>query len=844
MYTDTILFLIGAAGFIILAVSIIYLVGSSKRSKTFKKFILEETEYSTLRNSTFANTGKTDISTVTDYSKTILDDIIESCTVISHTENIFDSRENDDTDIMTLLDKNATDIIDYSKKEHSEKDDMQLLNRLYIIEKIIYSGPMSKVFIAHSVKLNNKCIIKFVTHAIGDVTYEHDKLKDLYHTSLPKIIDVFTDDKGVYLVESYIEGENLSDIMKEVFKSKKVFNQYLIMDWAKQLCNVYSYLHNLPDSPIYHFDIKPANIMVTHGYSLVPIDFGISKRAYSDSKAIVGVSPLYAAPEQFKNHLKIKYKKIIEFRFGNLSDDFSNRIPDARTDIYSLGTVLFELSTGVIPTVNNISSIKNVISHSFAKIILKCIEINPDDRYQSINEMVTDLQKLNAENFKIHRSMVMRRITAVTAVLSFMLMGSGFAGGGYIYQQEALSVVGVEPQYLTISLQQSSELKIEKEMPDGNIIMLNPGDLTWSSGSSNIAKIDGNRIAGINVGETEIEGKYRNHLINIIVNVVEPMDGTVDIVQQYEHGHKVILFGGTAGTDGWREHTDGLLAGEAEFVSPESICITDDGTIYIVDSGVLRRITDNLVESIDIEPFYMTPHIVRCHENDIYILTNEWEETDGSYSYGIVKLLNDGTVEEIYITDAVYTAVEDFGFSPENDDILYFIERNAGMDAVYFKTIDLRNTEDIKTLLTLKSGTVSFTFDKNGTAYFANSETGVIQYYKNGELKYFAGVENEKAFIDGKSPLFYMPQKIKYSENALYVWDFNVLRKITIENKTMIDCITLAGEVSPEFDLEHIEKEYNAENVILANSHLVDFVMNRGNIILTDPKRGVIWEIK
>ncbi|MCL2815043.1 MAG: hypothetical protein FWD23_10635, partial [Oscillospiraceae bacterium] len=61
------------------------------------------------------------------------------------------------------------------------------LEGLYTIEKSIYSGPMSEVFLAKSQKLDNKCIIKFVTHEIGNLSYEHEKLKNLYHTGLPKI---------------------------------------------------------------------------------------------------------------------------------------------------------------------------------------------------------------------------------------------------------------------------------------------------------------------------------------------------------------------------------------------------------------------------------------------------------------------------------------------------------------------------------------------------------------------------------------------------------------------------------------------------------------------------------
>ena len=796
MYIDILLFIIGAVCALILVICLLHLIFSHKKSRAIKKFVKEETEYM-------------------EYSRTMQ-------------ENTFDKN------IGGNKQKNAEDgeLISNPVRHEMNPD---ILKGAYIMEKRIYDGPMSTIFLAKSIKLGSRWIIKFIPHGVGDLVGEHEKLKNLTHISLPKIIDIFEDETGIYLVQSYIDGKNLRDIIKE----NQFFNQFLIVDWGKQLCDVYSYLHTLEESPIYHLDIKPENIMFTHGNRLVPIDFGISKVANDGSDIVAAVSPHYAAPEQFGNINNSRFKEIMALRFGNLPDDYIYWKPDARTDIFSLGVMLFELAVGEIPTVNNISRIKDIVSTDFAKIILKCIKINPSDRYQSMGELRADLQKLNdaVKNFKI--SLIVRKVTAVLAALFFALSAGSLLGGAYLYHQESLAIWGIEPQYMTISLQRSSDLSIEKEMPNGTKSIMALNDLTWTFSSDNIARIDGNRISGMNLGTTRVEGRHRNHLISFVVNVVEPMEGMVDIVQRFDLGRKVLLFGGSTA----REHIDGSLHGEAEFVSPESIDITDDGTIYIADSGVLRKIRGSTVESIDIDPFYMTPNIVRCHKNDVYILTHEWEDFDG-YKYAVVQLLEDGSAKEIYVTDAVFTAIEDFGFLPNDDNLLYFIERNAGMDAVYLKTIDLRKTDNIRTVLTLEKGTASLTFGRDGTIYLANPERGIIQYYNGGELKYFAGVTDEKAFIDGSAPLFYMPQKIKYADNALYVWDFNILRKIFIENGAAVYCITIAGEVSPEFELEKIDKEYNAESIILPNSYYTDFAVRNNAVMLTDPKRGVIWMVR
>jgi hypothetical protein len=131
--------------------------------------------------------------------------------------------------------------------------------------------------------------------------------------------------------------------------------------------------------------------------------------------------------------------------------------------------------------------------------------------------------------------------------------------------------------------------------------------------------------------------------------------------------------------------------------------------------------------------------------------------------------------------------------------------------------------------------------DEQGSVYLANPESGTIQVYRDGKLSYFAGIENEKAFIDGSAPLFFMPQAIKYSDGFLYVWDFNILRRIEIIGKTAGECITIAGEASPEFDMEITQTTWAAEDIVLPNSKLMDFAVTDEGILLTDPMRGVVW---
>ncbi len=817
MYTDTILFLVGSICAFLAVFSVAYLVMSQKRSKVYRDVLRQETELFDALTTTSMLTKGTSSTSTGEKGTELLSSWKTSASANVKLTNII--LKDDSTD---LLHRELPEVIDF--------DDSALEGR-YILRSEIHGGGMSRVFLAASAKLGNKWIVKFIANKNGVLANEENILKLLNHISLPKVIDIFRDEKGIYLVESFIEGVTLD----KVLETRQKINQAIILDWAEQLAQVLNYLHNMEPNPIYHYDLKPSNIMVTHDNRLVLIDFGISKRFGEDESEAVGVTYQYAAPEQLKHRISQKHMPVIESRFGELPADRIYWNPDARTDIYSLGVMLFEFAVGNIPTLQNQNTLKDMVSHELYTIINKCLIIDPTGRYQTAGELLIDLQKVKGSKIKMAKTLFMRKFASVSCAFAIFVSGGSLSSGYYIYAKENAALLDVEPEIVTVSLQQSSELAVKKQMPDGRIILLDNSQIRWSYSQDNVARIDGNRISGMNLGETELLGRYRNKAISLNVRIVEPMDGMVDISQRYQQGHIIKLYAGTTE----REHNDGIL-GEAEFVSPESIAVSDDGTIYVADSGLLRRVRGDQVDSINFEPDFLTPNIIRCYKNEIYILTHEWEEDDGVY-YGIIRLTNDGA-EGLYMADAKFTAVEDFTFTP--DGLICFIDRNEGAYGVFLKTLNPADVEDIKTLCELPKGTAGLTIDERGAVYLTNPETGAIQVWYNGTLSYFAGVENEKSFIDGAAPLFYMPQNIKYKDGFLFVWDFNVLRRISIRDGVAVECITLAGEASPIFDFEIAETQQVTQDIILPNSKLMDFAVKDSSILLTDPKRGVLWWVK
>ena len=736
-----------------------------------------------------------------------------------------------------------------------ENFNTKVLDKHYTLRGELKGGGMGRVFLARKHNPGNDWIVKYVPQHIGSLSKEADILKGLNHPSLPRIIDVFND-RGLYLVQSYIPGTSLLSVLK-AFKAEEdgasIIPVHKLLDWVQQLTEVLEYLHT-SEQPIFHFDLKPSNIMVSRGNKLTLIDFGISRRQ-SDGYGIEAVTFENAAPEQLKNLPKFKniqeqehVEAIMDARFGgfdNLPDSRKNWPLDERTDIYSLGVVLFEAAVGEIPTIGNRTVLRERLPKGLCDIIDKCLEIDPSNRYQSAEELKQAMEEF--KHIKVPGDYgFLRRCNAAKIVSAFMMPIAilALAAGMFIRTIEAAAAMYVNPEVLTISVLQSSEIQITRVFPDvsGNLLgflinnydeqMLDPNQLRWDVTANNIVQVDGNRIMGLQVGETLIHGQYRMQDITMRVNVVEPMDGMVEISMRYRLGHFVQVLAGT----GNRRRVDGILS-IAEFDSPASMDITHNGSIYFADSGWLRRIRDGAVETLDIGPMYLRTHLVRTYHNCVYILTHIWQDDDRR-PHGIIRHTADGA-EMIYIADSRHATVRDFAVA---EDRIYFIERNDGLRTTLLRSVDRRNLADIRTITELPTGTSAITLGIN-KIFLADEMGGIIMAYENEQLFHMAGLPGEKAFIDGTMPHFYRPSRILYYNDALYIWDFNVLRKILLEEGFVREVVSLVGVASPEFSMNFVLRE-EADQIVLPYSRLTDFVILEHQIFLSDPRRGIIWRFE
>ena len=290
-----------------------------------------------------------------------------------------------------------------------------LVDGKYKILSEIGHGGMSIVYMAINEKANKTWAIKEVRkdgvldfEAVRQgLIVETDMLKRLRHPNLPSIIDVIEDETTLLIVMDYIEGNSLSKALEEFGAQPQEY----VIEWAKQLCDVLGYLHSR-QPPIIYRDMKPANIMLKPDGNLTLIDFGTARefkeKNLADTICLGTVG--YAAPEQF----------------GGMGQT------DARTDIYCLGATLYHLVTGCNPSeppyeIKPIREINSSLSSGLERIIQKCTQRNPDDRYQSAAELMYALEHYEEIDDR-YRKKQKRKLGAFIATLACSLV---FAAGGF-----------------------------------------------------------------------------------------------------------------------------------------------------------------------------------------------------------------------------------------------------------------------------------------------------------------------------------------------------------------------------------------------------------------------------
>ncbi len=254
---------------------------------------------------------------------------------------------------------------------------------------------MGVVFRAHDERLDRDVALKLLpAGSIADENAgrrfrkEARALSLLNHPNIATVYDFDTENGVDFLVMELVPGKGLDESVGEGVVAEKD-----ILEWGIQLAEGLMAAH---EKGVLHRDLKPANLRVTPNGRLKVLDFGLAKLLHpvnetaptislSETHSLAGTLP-YMAPEQLKG-----------------------QAVDARCDIYAAGAVLYELATGRRPFQSRVlTALINDILHEapapperrnaaisarLTEIILKCLEKDPDHRYQSAKELAVDLRR-------------------------------------------------------------------------------------------------------------------------------------------------------------------------------------------------------------------------------------------------------------------------------------------------------------------------------------------------------------------------------------------------------------------------------------------------------------------
>jgi len=295
--------------------------------------------------------------------------------------------------------------------------DAQFMKK-YELERELGIGGAGVVVCARHRELDERVAIKFLlsgSESIEAVTRFRREARAAHRVKsehVVGIVDVSTTNTGVpYVVMEYLEGTDLERMLLESPDLQLPVRD--AVEFVLQACEALAECHAIG---IVHRDLKPSNLFCTHGADGLPIikvlDFGISKlgtvtvdEAMTGRHAIMG-SPRYMSPEQFATPADV----------------------DRRTDIWALGVILYELVTGKAPFVGNtligiwervktvtpepIEALRRDAPRGLGPIVLRCLEKNCDDRYQSVAELAKALLPLASERMRATVARVVRILEA------------------------------------------------------------------------------------------------------------------------------------------------------------------------------------------------------------------------------------------------------------------------------------------------------------------------------------------------------------------------------------------------------------------------------------------------
>jgi eukaryotic-like serine/threonine-protein kinase len=269
----------------------------------------------------------------------------------------------------------------------------QVLGERYQIGGVLGRGGMAEVHRGRDLRLNREVAVKVLRSDLArDPSFqvrfrrEAQAAASLNHPAIVAVYDTGEDRTATgatpYIVMEYVEGDTLRDVLRREGRLRPA----KAMELAADICGALDFSHR---NGIVHRDVKPGNVMITPDGAVKVMDFGIA-RAVSDSAATMTSTAAVIGTAQYLSPEQARGEGV-----------------DARSDVYSLGCLLYELVTGAPPFTGDSpvsvayqhvredprlpSSINPAIPPELDAIVMKAMAKNPANRYQSAADMRSDL---------------------------------------------------------------------------------------------------------------------------------------------------------------------------------------------------------------------------------------------------------------------------------------------------------------------------------------------------------------------------------------------------------------------------------------------------------------------
>jgi serine/threonine-protein kinase len=414
----------------------------------------------------------------------------------------------------------------------------RLFNSRYKIGEMIGTGGMADVYVAEDTRLNRKVAVKILRSDLARdpafvARFKKEALAagSLSHPGIVAVYDSGIDGEDSYIVMELVSGHTLRDILQ----SNNSMPESKALDIACQILEALDYSHS---KGIVHRDIKPGNIMMTDSGQVKVMDFGIA-RAMDDYGAtmtntfnVVGTAQ-YLSPEQA-----------------------TGEPADQRSDIYSVGCLLYELLTGRPPFSGDTpvsiafqhvsapliapSEINPAIDESLDTVLKVALSKDPSHRYQDAGAMLDDLRRaIRGEQVttKIRRVKPKRNYLvagiSLFAVLALVVAGLSFSGKKSA-TFELPNVVGLTvdqakallPNY-TINLQQAPDSRIPEGRIASQLPLASTRVMRGSSVTLTLSQGPGNTTVPASIiGQTLINAQAIISAAGLFVSQTTPVDSS------------------------------------------------------------------------------------------------------------------------------------------------------------------------------------------------------------------------------------------------------------------------------------------------------------------------------